>query len=313
MDGIANLLEGTRARGAFALRGVMRAPWGLRVIAESPVTLIAAVHGDFWVVPDEGAPHHVRPGGVAVTRAPEHYCVVSAPDVTPEIVIKPQQQCVDLDGNSLFEEMDLGIRTWGNDPQGESIFIVGAYEHLSTVSDKLGKLLPPVISLNQDDWDSPLVSFLVDEVTKDEPGQAAVLDRLFDLLLTAALKAWAAKDDAARPVSWRSQGDPIVERALALIHQDPRRSWTLDKLAAETNASRASLARRFNDIVGEPPMTFLKNWRMAMAADLLSKPDETVGTVADKIGYSSPFAFSAAFKRARGLSPHAYRAQVRAE
>lgn len=311
MDAIANLLEGTRARGAFALRCVMSAPWGLRILAESPATLIAAVRGDLWVAPDEGEPLHIEPGGVAITRAPDHYNVVGALDVKPDIIIHPEQRCCDLEGNSVLEEMTHGVRTWGNDPQGDCIFIVGAYEHLSTVSDRLEKFLPPVLSLSSDDWESPLVSILVDEVTKDEPGQAAVLDRLLDLLLTAVLKAWVAKQDAARPAWWQSQGDPIVERALQLIHKNPARPWTLEKLASETNASRASLARRFNDIVGEPPMTFLKNWRMALAADLLSQPHETVGAVSEKVGYSSPFAFSAAFKRLRGISPYEYRARSR--
>ena len=81
----------------------------------------------------------------------------------------------------------------------------------------------------------------------------------------------------------------------------------MEKLAAESGASRASLARRFNELVGEPPMTFLKNWRMALAADLLCQPDETVSTVSEKVGYATPFAFSAAFKRVRGLSPQQHR------
>ena len=311
MDAIANLLEGTRARGAFALRCVMSPPWGLRIVAESPATMIAAVDGDLWVVPDEGEALHVKPGGVAVTRAPDHYSVVGELETTPKIVIHPEQHCSDLEGNSLLEEMTHGVRTWGNDPSGENVFIVGAYEHLSTVSDKLSKMLPPALVLNADDWDSPLVPILVDEVTKDEPGQAAVLDRLFDLLLTAVLKAWVASSDADRPAWWKSQGDPIVERALRFIHEDPAHAWTLDKLAAKTNSSRASLARRFNDIVGEPPMTFLKNWRMALAEDLLSRPEETIGTVSEKVGYSSPFSFSSAFKRIKGESPYEFRARSR--
>ncbi|MFK7889757.1 MAG: helix-turn-helix domain-containing protein [Granulosicoccus sp.] len=85
----------------------------------------------------------------------------------------------------------------------------------------------------------------------------------------------------------------------------------MDKLAAESSASRASLARRFHDLISEPPMTFLKNWRMALAADMLCQPDESVGTVAEKVGYATPFAFSAAFKRVRGLSPQEHRTSIR--
>jgi AraC-like DNA-binding protein len=152
---------------------------------------------------------------------------------------------------------------------------------------------------------------LGDEMRKDEPGQAAVLDRLIDLLLTAVLKAWFGRRDTASPEWWRYQGDRIVERALRLMHDRPAETWTLDSLASATGASRASLSRRFQALVGEPPMTFLKNWRMALAADLLCNPNENLSTVAEKVGYATPFAFSAAFKRVRGLSPQEYRNSAR--
>lgn len=202
------------------------------------------------------------------------------------------------------------VRTWGNDPHGDTVFLVGAYEHLSDISDRLMRALPPVLTLPGSEWESPLVPLLCDEVVKDEPGQAAVLDRLLDLLLTAVLKAWFAQRDADRPEWWRFQGDRIVEKALRSMHDKPEHPWTLDSLAAEAGASRSSLARRFQDLVGEPPMTFLKNWRMALAADLLGRPGETVGTVADKVGYATPFAFSAAFKRVRGMSPQEHRSRM---
>jgi len=286
----------------------MSAPWCLRVLAESPVTLIAMVEGEAWIVPDEGAAIRIGPGDIAVTRAPAHYNVADSRDTAPTVLIHPGQRCCDVDGRSLLEEMTHGVRTWGNDPQGSTVMLVGAYENLSDISDRLLRALPPVLSVSHADWESPLVPLLCEEVVKDEPGQAAVLDRLLDLLLTAVLKAWFGQRDASSPDWWRFQGDRIVERALRLMHERPAHHWTLDTLAAESGASRASLARRFHDLVGEPPMTFLKNWRMAMAADLLCQPDETVSSVAEKVGYSTAFAFSAAFKRVRGINPQEHRA-----
>jgi len=310
MDTLGGLLDAPRARGAFALRTVMSSPWSLRILAKSPVTLIAGVSGELWVIPDDGEPVRIGPGDIAVTRAPDHYNVSDSPTTPPIVVIHPGQRCCDLEGNSVLESMTHGIRTWGNDAEGSTVFLVGAYEHLSDISDRLLRALPPVLSLSHADWESPLVPLLCAEVVKDEPGQAAVLDRLLDLLLTAVLKAWFAKQDASRPEWWRFQGDRIVERALRIMHDDPAHPWTLEKLAAESGASRATLTRRFHDLVGEPPMTFLKNWRMAMAADLLCQPDETVGTVAEKVGYATPFAFSSAFKRVRGMSPQQHRASA---
>lgn len=311
MDNLGGLLDAPRARGAFALRTVMSEPWSLRILAKSPLTLIAGIAGDCWVIPDDGEPVRVGPGDIAVTRAPDHYNVADSPTTPPAVLIHPGQDCRDLDGNSVLEPMTHGIRTWGNDPDGQTVFVVGAYEHLSDISDRLLRALPPVITLRGDDWESPLVPLLCAEVVKDEPGQAAVLDRLLDLLVTAVLKAWFAQNDTNRPEWWRFQGDRVVEAALRLMHDHPARHWTMATLASEAGASRASLARKFSDLVGEPPMTFLKNWRMALAADLLGLPNETVGTVADKVGYSSPYAFSAAFKRARGISPQDHKTRAR--
>ena len=79
-------------------------------------------------------------------------------------------------------------------------------------------------------------------------------------------------------------------------------------LAREVGVSRAALARRFHDLVGEPPMTFLTGWRIALAADLLREPGATISSVAHQVGYSSPFALSTAFKRIRGVSPQQHRA-----
>jgi AraC-like DNA-binding protein len=311
MDSLGGLLDAPRARGAFALRAVMQSPWSLRILAESPLTLIAGVVGEFWIIPDDGEAVSIGPGDIAITRGPDHYNVSDSPTTPPSMVIHPGQHCCDLDGNSLLEKMTHGVRTWGNDPDGETLFLVGAYEHLSDISDRLLRALPPVLTVSHDEWDSPIVPLLGNEMVKDEQGQAAVLDRLLDLLLTAALKAWFGGQDTTSPEWWRYQGDRIVERALRLMHARPDRPWTLDALASEAGASRASLSRRFQALVGEPPMTFLKNWRMALAADLLCRPNETVSTVAEKVGYATPFAFSAAFKRVRGLSPQEHRKSAR--
>jgi len=152
-----------------------------------------------------------------------------------------------------------------------------------------------------------LVGLLGDEAAKDEPGQEAVLDRLLDLLLIAVLRAWFARPEADAPAWYRAYGDPIVGRALRVLQHHPSESWTVASLAAEVGVSRAALARRFSELVGEPPMSFLTGWRLALAADLLRESDATLGAVARQVGYSSPYALSAAFKRVRHVSPREHR------
>jgi len=206
----------------------------------------------------------------------------------------------------------FGVRTWGNAPDGATVMLTGTYELEGEVSRRLLRALPMRLIVRGADWDQPLVPLLADEIVKDQPGQEAVLDRLLDLLLIAALRAWFARPDGAAPGWYRAHADPIVGPALRMLHHNPGEPWTVARLAHEIGVSRAALARRFNTLVGEPPMTFLTRWRIALAADLLREPGATLAAVADQVGYASPFALSAAFKRVRGVSPQAYRARAAA-
>nr|WP_234327263.1 AraC family transcriptional regulator [Streptomyces sp. NRRL WC-3742] len=95
------------------------------------------------------------------------------------------------------------------------------------------------------------------------------------------------------------------------MHEDPAHRWTVAELATRVGRSRVTFAARFTGVVGEPPLTYLTGWRMALAADLLRDADATVAAVAHEVGYEDAFAFRVAFKRARGLSPTDWRRQLR--
>jgi AraC-like DNA-binding protein len=307
MDAVAGLLDGPRARGAFLLRSSMVAPWSLRIEDEAPLTLVAVVRGEAWILPDNGDRVLLQRGDVAVIRGPEPYTVADDPATAPQIRILPGQDCQPVEGAEAGEMTDLGVRTWGNAADGDTELLTGTYLLDGEVSQRLLRALPALLVLCDDDWDCPLVALMADEIVKDEPGQEAVLDRLLDLLLIAVLRAWFARPEAEAPGWYRAYGDPIVGQALRLLHHSPEHPWTVAELAGSTGVSRAALARRFNDLVGEPPMSFLTGWRIALAADLLREPGATVGSVAPRVGYGSPFALSTAFKRVRGISPQQHR------
>jgi len=310
VDGLGGLLDGPRAHDAFLLRAVMNPPWSIRVQDEAPLTLVAMVRGDAWIALDDASePRHVGGGDVAIVRGPDPYVFADDPTTAPQVVIHPGQRCTTPDGTSLEDEMNLGVRTWGNDANGRVVMLIGTYHLEGEVSGRLLRALPTVLVLERDTWDAPFIPLLADEIVKDDPGQELVLDRLLDLLLIAALRAWFARDDDA-PAWYRAQSDRVVGPALTLLHNNPAHGWTVAELAREVGVSRAAFARRFNEIVGEPPMTFLTNWRLALAADLLREPDATVGSVAHEVGYGSAFALSTAFKRAWGVSPRDYRLTV---
>jgi AraC-like DNA-binding protein len=308
MDALTGLLDGPRAQGAFLLRSVLDPPWSVRIQDRAPLALIALLRGHAWLVPDTGDAVALHPGDVAIVRGPDPYTIADDPATPPQVVIHPGQRCTTPEGEDLVEMMEwLGVRTWGNSPAGSSVVLSGTYELRGEVSQRLLRVLPRLLVLPGDAWDSPLIGLLGEEIVKDDPGQEAVLDRLLDLLLIAVLRAWFARPDAEAPAWYRANGDPVVGRALRLLHNNPSHPWTVATLAAEVGVSRAALARRFTELVGEPPMTFLTGWRLALAADLLREPDATLGAVAHQVGYGSPFALSAAFKRVRGISPQQHR------
>ena len=294
------------------LRTAWNPPWALRIEAESPATLLFVARGHLWIIPDNAPPVRLDAGDVAITRAPDHYTVADTPDTAPEIIIDPNQECRSLTGEPLDEVMSLGVRSWGNHHNGDTVMMVGAYGSIGEVGDRVVRALPPVVSMRQSEWDSPLPGLLSDEVLRDEPGQTAVLDRLLDLLVISFLRSWFARPDAEPPAWYAAQGDPIVGRALRLMQNNPAEPWTIAAIASETGVSRAVLARRFNDLVGEPPMSFLTRWRIDLAADMLRRHDMTIGAVAHEVGYSSPYALSTAFKRERGVSPSEHRQLVTA-
>jgi AraC-like DNA-binding protein len=213
--------------------------------------------------------------------------------------------------------MALGLRTWGDPPDlaasgrgGAVTMFTGTYQLDGEISGRLLRALPTLLLLPSEAWDSALLPLLAAELDRDAPGQEALLDRLLDLLLTAVLRAWFSRPEAEVPGWYHAHGDPVVGPALRLLHTDPSHPWTVATLAARTGASRAALARRFTDLVGEPPMTYLTGLRLDLAADLLREPDATLGAVARRAGYGSAFALSAAFKRERGISPREHRAAV---
>jgi transcriptional regulator GlxA family with amidase domain len=103
----------------------------------------------------------------------------------------------------------------------------------------------------------------------------------------------------------------VVGPALRLVPDSPAEPWSVAALAATVGVSRATLARRFTELNGEPPMSYLTGWRIALAADLLADPSLTVAGIARRVGYASPFALSTAFRRVTGTNPAGHRAVLR--
>jgi AraC-like DNA-binding protein len=292
------------------IRACFDPPWAVRVEDRAPLTVMLVVRGEAWIVPDTGERLRLREGELAIARGPGPYTCADDPGTAPQALILPGAQCHYPDGRPLNGSMDIGVRGWGDRPDGSTVMLIGTYLVEGEINGRLLDALPPLLSLTSDRWQCALTPVLMDEVVRDEPGQEVVLDRLLDLLVIAALRAWFARPEAEPPAWYAALADPVVGRVLRLVQDDPAHAWTVASLAAKAGVSRAALARRFTDLVGEPPMTYLTGWRLALAADRLRDTDDTLDAIARQVGYGSAFALSSAFKRVYGVSPQEHRARV---
>ena len=171
--------------------------------------------------------------------------------------------------------------------------------------------LPAWLVIRGDEWDSPLVALLLDQLEREGPGQASLLDRLLDALVVSAVQHWATTADDSRPGSepvttarWRTRSPSCTTTPR---RPGPSPPWPV-RSVSRGPASRAG----FTTAVGESPIAYLSAWRLALAADLLAGTDDTVAAISRSVGYTSPFTFSDAFKRSYGVSPVEHRRRGRA-
>lgn len=152
----------------------------------------------------------------------------------------------------------------------------------------------------------------VRESSESRPGAGSMLAKLSELLFVEALRRYVETLPPEGTGWLAGVRDPQIGRALALMHADPGRAWTVDDLARSIALSRSALAERFAALVGEPPMQYLTRWRLALAAQMLRSGREAIVRVAERSGYESEAAFSRAFKREFGVPPAAWRRNRRA-
>jgi AraC-like DNA-binding protein len=138
-------------------------------------------------------------------------------------------------------------------------------------------------------------------------GAGTVLTRLAEVMFIEVLRRYLDELPPGQTGWLAGLRDEVVGRALTLLHGQPGHPWTLADLAREAASSRSSLAKRFALLVGQPPMQYLTQWRMQVAANLLAQSGAKVATIGAEVGYDSEAAFSRAFKKATGLAPGAWR------
>jgi AraC-like DNA-binding protein len=241
----------------------------------------------------------------------EPYVVGDGARSDPIAVIGPDQACTSVGGAELSERFSHGTRLWGNDPTGEDAMLIATYGDVGEVGRLVTDVLPGVAVIPAGTLDASLIELLSSELGADRFAQGSVIDRLVDVLLITALRAWIGEHGSGLPGWIGGATAPAVASALEAIHERPAEPWTIAALASVGNVSRATLAARFTEQVGLAPIAYLTRWRLSIARDLLVDDALTLAAVADRVGYGSAFAFSTAFTKAFGVSPSVYRSRLR--
>ena len=306
MDALTAVLAVAGVRGTVAATLNAAEPWGLTLDAVPGAAFHAVTDGLAWLrVP--GRPEtRLMPGDVVLLPTGITHVLASAPDAA---TVPFDHLAAE---HALAAGQDLRL---GTGP-GQTRILCASYQQDPATTVPLLTLLPDVLHIPSRRAGAALdttLRLLAQEISQPQPGAAAILNRIVDILLVQLLRAWLDTGPAdARTASWLSAlTDPVAGPALAALHTQPGHDWTISSLAAATGVSRATLARRFPARVGCTPAAYLTRWRMDLAAVRLRDTDDTVSAIARSLGYTSEYAFNRAFTRARRVPPGRYRTHSR--
>ncbi len=319
MDVISELLRTVQLKGAMYFNGRFSAPWK---VASPPSAALASMFG-------AGAEHviiyHLVTAGRAyasieareqVQLEPGDLLMFPHGDAhilghgSPDTVVDAAKALPEILAQHL-KEMSVG-------GGGELTRIICGYMGCDRLMmQPLLTSLPPLIKINLRNRDSgrwleDSIRFSVREAEISTAGSDALLARLSEVLFLEAIRRFIETLPPEETGWLAGARDQMVGHSLMLLHQSPMAPWTIAELAKRVGASRSTLAQRFAHYVGEPPMKYLADWRMRLAAKLLDSSNRSVLEVAVQVGYDSEAAFTRAFKRRYGNPPAQYRKALRA-
>lgn len=289
--------------GVFYCRSEFTAPWALDLPAFEDCLMFHVVTTGRCVLEVKGAEDHdLHPGDFAlVPHGAGHR-------LTGERGVRAAK-LFDLPREQVSDRYEL-LRHGGGGAPTTVVCGVVRFDH--PAADRLVRLLPSVIAVDASsspevEWIQSTLRLMAIEARELRPGGETVITRLADILVIQAIRSWIASDPAAQTGWLGALQDKQIGHAIALLHREPARPWTIESLANEVAMSRSAFAARFTELVGEPAMHYVARWRMHVALTWLKEEDTAVSEMASRLGYESEAAFSRAFKRFIGLSPGAVR------
>ncbi|MFB9691192.1 AraC family transcriptional regulator [Amycolatopsis plumensis] len=301
MDVLTDLLERAGARRALFGKAEFAGPWAL----------------DFDEAP--GLAIHVIDDGAATLDSPEGSCHLRSGDVVLVRADVPHQlsggnKAVPVKASTFFPAATMPHQAahTPTEEQPRTRLLCGAYRWTGDLMKSINHQLPPVLVVHASSATSlnNALALLRSQLEQDDAGRQAILDRLLDVVLIELLREHLRNKPTHPPGWFRALDEPAISTALEVMHSRAGDPWTVATLAKVVGLSRAAFSALFTRTIGSPPMAYLHSWRMALARDHLLTSTTTISEVGRAIGYTSEFAFSAAFKKAHGLPPGTWRKEA---
>ncbi|HEY6825103.1 MAG TPA: AraC family transcriptional regulator [Steroidobacteraceae bacterium] len=315
MDALSDVLRAVRLNGAIFFDVHASDPWaaetpaGNQIVgrmfpaAEHLICYHAITHGTCWAAVADEPPMMLSAGDVVVIPHGHAHVLSSAPGLRGAQDVSRYQAPSEL-------ELPVVISMGGGTTESAG-FVCGFLGCDARPYNPLLSSLPHVFKVS-DQVGGPLGSYVQIALTESKRpriGSESVLGRLSELMFVDVIRRYLETLPADRLDWLAGLRDPYIGRALAEIHREPARHWTLESLARQVAMSRSAFAEHFSRFVGTPPMQYLTNWRMQIAANHLLSTTDSVNAVANRVGYDSEAAFSRAFKKVVGAPPSEWRKQ----
>ena len=299
----ADLLHSVHLRSSVYFRPELGAPWGFRVA-------------------DHGSAFHIVADGkcwVQVTGTTEEVELVAG-----DFVVIPRGDAHIMRDSVASTIVDFFELAAHSAPDSKGVFraggsgtitklVCGGMQFENGATDPLLAVLPPLIHVKGtrskgSTWLQATVSQVIEELDSSGAGAQAVVTRLADILFIKAVRSYFEQNIDTAQYGWLAAiRDPHVGRALAQLHARPQQAWTVASVARKVALSRSLFAEKFAELVGEPPLRYLKRLRLNAAAIRLSSTNDKLSAIAADTGYESVAAFTRAFKRRLGKTPGEYR------
>ena len=270
--------------------------------------LHVVTEGECWVNVDGADPCLLHTGTLALVPHGEGHRLGSGPGVRAVGLFDAPRESV----SERYEILRLG----GGGHATSMLCALVRVDHPAALD--LIRYLPKVISLNvtsspHAEWLQSTIRLVAAEAREITAGGEAVITRLADILVLEAIRSWVTRHPEERAGWLGALRDRQIGHALSLIQRDPTRSWSVESLATAIGMSRSAFSARFTELVGEPVMHYVTQWKMHAAAQSLRNEGTRLGELASQFGYSTEAAFSRAFKRVTGVSPGSVRRHDAAE